>query len=159
LSTIDSEAPAFNRWSTNSFLPGREKSHTYVYLEFCTYNTISLVLSLLRCTCIYTLTMGKSTCSEMQCWFNKLSLIFKCFKYFCLLQISTDKQLSKWQPYNITVPLDLKVTKDTRLILNIIYVWKVNQTVLELDFRAVKFLFFPPRDLNPHHWYTAAPFA
>jgi hypothetical protein len=28
---------------------------------------------------------------------------------------------SKWQPYNISVPLDLKVTK---LILNIIYVWK-----------------------------------
>jgi hypothetical protein len=24
-----------------------------------------------------------------------------------------------------------------------------------LDFRAVKFLFFPRRDLNPHHWYTA----
>jgi hypothetical protein len=32
-----------------------------------------------------------------------------------------------------------------------IYVWKLNQTVLELDFRAVKFLFFPRRDLNPHH--------
>jgi hypothetical protein len=28
---------------------------------------------------------------------------------------------------------------------------KLNQTVLELDFRAVKFLFFPRRDLNPHH--------
>jgi hypothetical protein len=70
---------------------GREKSHIYVYLEFCTYNTISLVLSLLRCTCIYTLTIGKSTCSEMQCWFHKLNLIFKCFEYFCLLQISTVK--------------------------------------------------------------------
>ena len=44
--------------------------------------------------------------------------------------------------------MDLKVTlKDTRLILNIIYVWKLNQTVLELDFRAVKFVFFPRRDL------------
>jgi NADPH-dependent 7-cyano-7-deazaguanine reductase QueF-like protein len=31
------------------------------------------------------------------------------------------------------------------LILNIIYVWKLNQTVLELDFWAVKFLFFPRR--------------
>jgi hypothetical protein len=61
---------------------------------------------------------------------------------------------SKWQPYNISVPLDLKVTKNTRLILNIIYVWKVNQIVLELDFRAVNFFFFPRRDLNPHHWYT-----
>jgi hypothetical protein len=40
-----------------------------------------------------------------------------------------------------------------------IYVWILNQTVLELDFRAVKFLFFPRRDLNPHHWYTAALFA
>ena len=40
-----------------------------------------------------------------------------------------------------------------------IYVWKLNQTVLELDFIAVKFLFFPRRDLNPHHCYTAAPFA
>jgi hypothetical protein len=40
-----------------------------------------------------------------------------------------------------------------------IYVWKLNQTVLELDFWAVKFLFFPRRDLNSHHWYTAAPFA
>jgi hypothetical protein len=37
--------------------------------------------------------------------------------------------------------VDLKVTKDTRLILNSIYVWKLNQTVLELDFRAVKFVF------------------
>ena len=40
-----------------------------------------------------------------------------------------------------------------------IYVWKLNQTVLELDFRAVKFLFIPRWDLNPHHCYTAAPFA
>ena len=40
-----------------------------------------------------------------------------------------------------------------------IYVWKLNQIVLELDFRAVNLLFFPRRDLNPHHWYTAAPFA
>jgi hypothetical protein len=64
---------------------------------------------------------------------------------------SVQTSRSKWQPYNISVPLDLKVTKDTRLILNSIYVWKLNQTVLELDFRAVKFLFFPRQDLNPHH--------
>jgi hypothetical protein len=56
---------------------------------------------------------------------------------------------SKWQPCNMSVPLDPKVTKDTRLILNIIYVWKLNQTVLELDFRAVKFVFFPRRNLSP----------
>ena len=40
-----------------------------------------------------------------------------------------------------------------------IYVWKSNQTVLELDFWAVKFVFFPRRDWISHHWYTAAPFA
>jgi hypothetical protein len=40
-----------------------------------------------------------------------------------------------------------------------IYVWKLNQTVLELDFWADNFLFFPRRDLNSHHWYTAAPIA
>jgi len=49
-------------------------------------------------------------------------------------------------------------------ILEFIYIYiyirlKLNQTVLELDFRAVKFLFFPRRYLNSHHWYTAAPFA
>jgi hypothetical protein len=35
------------------------------------------------------------------------------------------------------------VAKSKQLVYinNIIYVWKLNQTVLELDFRAVKFLF------------------
>jgi hypothetical protein len=57
---------------------------------------------------------------------------------------------SKWQPYNISVPLDLKFTlKDTRLILNILYVWKLNQTVLELDFRAVKFFVLPLTGFEP----------
>ena len=37
-----------------------------------------------------------------------------------------------------------------------VYVWKLNQTVLELDFWDLKFLFFPRRDLNSHHWYTAS---
>ena len=50
-------------------------------------------------------------------------------------------------------------THHTEYIYIYIYVWKLNQTVLELDFRAVKYLFFSRRDLNPHHWYTAAPFA
>ena len=45
------------------------------------------------------------------------------------------------------------------IYIYIIYVWKLNQTVLELDFWAVKLLFFPRRDLNSHHWYTVAPFA
>ena len=37
------------------------------------------------------------------------------------LHLYTYKRLSRWQPYNTSVPLDLKVTKDTRLILNIKY--------------------------------------
>ena len=45
------------------------------------------------------------------------------------------------------------------LIYIYIYIWQLNQTVLELDLWAVKFLFFPRRDLSPHHWYTAAPFS
>ena len=48
------------------------------------------------------------------------------------------------------IPLDLKFTlKDTRLILNIIYVWKLNQTVLKLDFRAVKFFVLPSTGFEP----------
>jgi hypothetical protein len=39
---------------------------------------------------------------------------------------------------------------------SIIYVWKLNQTVLELNLWADKFLFFPRRDLNTHHVFTAA---
>jgi hypothetical protein len=35
-----------------------------------------------------------------------------------------------------------------------IYVWKLNQTVLELDFRAVKFLFFPRTIIT---WYSIPP--
>ena len=46
----------------------------------------------------------------------------------------------------------------------VVYLWLLDANIgtslmLELDFRAVNFLFFPRRDLNPHHWYTAAPFA
>ena len=51
------------------------------------------------------------------------------------------KHLRRWQQYNISVPLDPKATCDTRLILNIIYVWKLNQTMLELDFWAVKYIY------------------
>ena len=40
-----------------------------------------------------------------------------------------------------------------------IFVWKLTQTLLELDLWADKFLFFPRRDLNSHHWCTAAPIA
>ena len=56
------------------------------------------------------------------------------------------------------------ITEGMPLIYTYIYrfyicVWKLRQTVLELDLWAVKFLFFPRRDLNSHHWYTAPPFA
>jgi hypothetical protein len=56
-----------------------------------------------------------------------------------------------------SVKLSLQYQVSQIYMYEYIYVWKLNQTVLELDFRAVKFLFFPRRDLNSHHWYTAAP--
>ena len=43
------------------------------------------------------------------------------------------------------------MTMTLNIYIYIIYVWKLNQTVLELDFRAVKFLFFPRRD-NIYVW-------
>jgi hypothetical protein len=36
---------------------------------------------------------------------------------------------------------------------------KIKPNRVELDFWAFQFLFFPRRDLNSHHWYTAAPIA
>ena len=38
-------------------------------------------------------------------------------------------------------------------------VWKLNQTELKLDLWVDNFLFFPRRDLNSHHWYTATSIA
>jgi hypothetical protein len=52
---------------------------------------------------------------------------------------------------------DVKIT-----ILNFIYtiyVWKLHQTVLEVDLWANNNLFFRRRDLSSHHWYDAAPIA
>ena len=51
----------------------------------------------------------------------------------------------------MSVPPDLKVTSDTRLLLNIAYVLKLNQVVLELYFSAVTFVFLPRRDLKAHN--------
>ena len=59
---------------------------------------------------------------------------------------------------NLICPIFTILHWQSSTIYIYIYVWKLNQTVLELDFWAVKFLFFPRRDLNSHHWYTAAPF-
>ena len=80
--------------------------------------------------------------------------------YTCIYKVS---------PVDVDVYMYIYITSwdSLLIILNVlnrcwdiyIYVWKLNQTVLELDFRAVKFLFFPRRDLNSHHWYTAAQFA
>jgi hypothetical protein len=102
--------------------------------------------------------------------------------YLCLLAHSGVQQiLTTWVPWRVSQDRTELITLRRRLgsyrflvgsvlliflVLSIyiyiyiyIYVWKLNQTVLELDFRAVKFLFFRRRDLNPHHCYTAAPFA
>jgi hypothetical protein len=88
--------------------------------------------------------------------------------YIVLFRVSMqtlflNQMLNKWvETYPLLASCVLIVAWITIQCIYIyiyIYVWKLNQTVLELDFRAVKFLFFPRRDLNPHHWYTAAPFA
>jgi hypothetical protein len=43
----------------------------------------------------------------------------------------------------VTIYLSHWISKLPLLILNIIYVWKSSQTMLELDLWAVKFVFFP----------------
>jgi hypothetical protein len=48
-------------------------------------------------------------------------------------------------------PVEVRVTCDNRLLLNITYVGKLNQTVLELDLLVLTFVFLPRRDLNSHH--------
>ena len=51
---------------------------------------------------------------------------------------------------------------DTIYIYIYIYIYirlKIKPNSVRIRFKAVKFLFFPRRDLNPHHCYTAAPFA
>jgi hypothetical protein len=63
---------------------------------------------------------------------------------------------SQWQTLSHNVVSSTPLHAYTGIYIYI-YVWKLNQTVLELDFWAVNFLFFPRRDLNSHHWYTAAP--
>jgi hypothetical protein len=50
--------------------------------------------------------------------------------------------------------LTFKVTWNTGLILNIYILWKLNPTVLEIDFRADNFIVLPRRDSNSHLWYT-----
>jgi hypothetical protein len=51
----------------------------------------------------------------------------------------------------VSILVDLvghKTHKLKKYIYLYIYFWKLNQTVLELDLWAVKFLFFPQRDLK-----------
>ena len=87
---------------------------------------------------------------------NKMNVRNLTLEYFSGKFIPNDSslseqfqnQISKWKKETKSIPLTYK-------IYIYIYVWKLNQTVLELDFIAVKFLFFPRRDLNPHHLYTA----
>jgi hypothetical protein len=74
-------------------------------------------------------------------------------KYMCI--DSTSLLLSKWMGLMYhTIAITAFASRKTitcstpdmyKRPLNYIYiyVWKLNQTVLELDFRAVKFLFFP----------------
>ena len=105
-------------------------------------------------------------------WFVTLSrLVYNASGYPSLTKhfISISMHFQSWQWVPDYSPRPVKLVRTSKFfslylephvhVCIYIYVWKLNQTVLELDFRAVKFLFFPRRDLNPHHWYTAAPFA
>jgi hypothetical protein len=76
-----------------------------------------------------------------------------------VLRFSPPTNRLPWYNWNIVESGTKHHQTSIYIYIYIIYVWKLNQTVLELDFKAVKFLFFPRRDLNPHHCYTAAPFA
>ena len=127
-------------------------SWSFVYLRITADNRLTLVL-------LFICMMYPSNCSPRNSWtilyqgVIKLVLQFPAYIYIYIYTCILYKRLEASD--NHTIYLSHWISK----LLNIIYVWKSNQTVLELDFRAVKFLFFPRRDLNPHHWYTAASFA
>ena len=88
-------------------------------------------------------------------WRCRCSLATHCAGFFLNpLHITSYPLNSNRDKYRIYVINQLCLLY--KYIYIYIYVWKLNQTVLELDFRAVKFLFFPRRDLNPHHCYTAS---
>ena len=105
-------------------------------------------------------------------WIADIQLISWCFRssvyHSCLLPFRLWFDICQWHSLLDSILQNFSMTFRKTVVFFIhktnslyiyIYVWKLNQTVLELDFRAIKFLFFPRRDLNPHHWYTAAPFA
>jgi hypothetical protein len=75
-------------------------------------------------------------------WITNISIYFKdhMFLPFTNLYI---------EPVKSTLDIEKVSWWDENVVY--IYVWKLNQTVLELDYRAVKFLFSPRRDLNSHH--------
>ena len=52
--------------------------------------------------------------------------------------------VSKWQPYSISVPLDLKFTCDTRLILNINYIrLKIKPNSVRIRFFSCQIFVLP----------------
>jgi hypothetical protein len=75
-------------------------------------------------------------------WITNISIYFKdhMFLPFTNLYI---------EPVKSTLDIEKVSWWDENVVY--LYVWKLNQTVLEFDFRAVKFLFSPRRYLNSHH--------
>jgi hypothetical protein len=166
------------RWKSKNLTALKSNSNT-VWFNFQTYIYIYIYIRSLSYSgtlfTFYLLRFGKLVANQLtSCWkkISKRDNQGITVLFYDLIQLSRPHGLM-WFFCRINIILkqwlriqSLFVSKYTKkservyiYIYIYIYVWKLNQIVLELDFRAVKFLFFPRRDLNPHHCYTAAPFA
>jgi hypothetical protein len=128
----------------------------YKYLLFSTSRKIAWPFKIYEYGPIRGITMRKSQLENV--WCN----VYKYIYIYIYIFRCANKADFFFQPKSLPATCNIMNCGGDFFYIYIyiyIYVWKLNQTVLELDFRAVKFLFFPRRDLNPHNWYTAAPFA
>ena len=87
--------------------------------------------------------------------------------YICLARVPVSQALVIWPWHNqfhhgrfisefLIIPCSLVNIYIYIYIYIYTHIWKLNQTVLELDFRAVNFLFFPRQDLNYVQKYLSA---
>jgi hypothetical protein len=80
---------------------------------------------------------------------NSHRVLICCFLFCYIYTVYISNFEIQWDRYIVWLSLA------SRRLYNILYfLWLYNEF-----FIAVKFLFFHRRDLNPHYWYTAAPFA
>ena len=71
-----------------------------------------------------------------------LLILFVCTESLTLVSNPTSRRVIRWLLFQTFIYIYIYIYIFIRLKI---------KPVLELDFRAVKFLFFPRRDLNPHH--------